>query len=93
MIVIEEISKVPVKASFVEYDDVVQALAANGSDDPFDISTLPRRARSGEDLFDTHGLDLMNEISPKDPIAIPLQIARRGVPRKGLPELLDCSFR
>jgi hypothetical protein len=53
MIAIEEISKVPVKASFVEYDDVVQALAANGSDDPFDISTLPRRARRvASDLLD-----------------------------------------
>jgi hypothetical protein len=27
--------EVPAKASFVEYDDVVQALAANGSDHPF----------------------------------------------------------
>src|ERR1700756_1122599 len=93
MIVIEEISKVPVKASFVEYDDVVQALAANGSDDPFDVSALPRRARSGQDLFDTHGLDLMNEVPPKDPVAIPQQVAGRGVPRKGLPELLDAPFR
>jgi hypothetical protein len=52
MIVIEEISKVPVKTSFVEYNDVVQALAANGSDDPFDIRTLPGRAWRGQDLFD-----------------------------------------
>jgi hypothetical protein len=42
MIVVQEPSKMPVKTSFIEYDDVVQALAANGSDDPFDIRTLPR---------------------------------------------------
>jgi len=48
MIVVQEISKVPAKASLVEYDDVVQALAANGADHPFYISTLPRRARRGQ---------------------------------------------
>jgi hypothetical protein len=41
----------PVKASFVEYDDVAQALSANGSDDAFDISTLPRRTRRGQHLL------------------------------------------
>ena len=52
MIVVQKISKVPAKASLVEYDDVVQALASNGSDHPFYISTLPRRARRGQHLFD-----------------------------------------
>ena len=70
VIVVQELSKMSVKTSFMEYDDVVQALAANGSDDPFDIRTLPRRARRGHDLFNPHGLDLMNEVLPKDLIAI-----------------------
>lgn len=93
MIVIEEISKVPVKAAFVEYDDVVQALAANGSDDPLDISTLPRRAWRGQDLFDPHGLNLMNEVLPKDPIAVPQQVTWRCVPWKSLSKLLNGPSR
>src|SRR5260370_29091881 len=93
MIVVQEISKVSAKASFVEYDDVVQALAANRSDHPFHISTLPWRARRGQHLFDPHGVDLMREVMPKDPIAIPQQIARRGVPGKGFPQLLYSPFR
>jgi hypothetical protein len=36
-----------VKTSFSEYDDVVEALATNGSDDAFYIRTLPRRAWRG----------------------------------------------
>ena len=83
----------PVKASFVEYEDVVQALPANGSDDAFDIRPLPRRTRRGQHLFDPHGLDLMNEVLPKDPIAIPQQIAWCSVPWKGLPKLLYTPFR
>lgn len=93
MIVGEEISKVPVKTAFVKDDDVVQALPANGSDDSFDISTLPWRARRGQDLVDTHGRDLMDEILSKDPIAIAQQIAGRGIPGESLSELLDSPFR
>ena len=68
------------------------SLAANGSDDPFDVSTLPRRAGSGQNFFDAHSLDLINEVPAEDPIAIPQQVARCGVPGKGLPELLDTPF-
>ena len=35
----------PTEAGLVEHDDVVQALAANGSDDPFDVRPLPRCVR------------------------------------------------
>jgi len=84
MIVVHEISDIPVKASFVKYDDVFQGLAANSSDDPFHVRTLPRRARCGQDLLDHHGLDLVDEFFPEDSIAIPQKIAGRSVPRKGL---------
>src|SRR5262249_50296905 len=30
---------------FAEYDDMIQALAANGPDEPFDVGPLPRRSR------------------------------------------------
>jgi hypothetical protein len=31
--------------AFAEYDDIIQTLAANGPDEPFDIGPLPRRSR------------------------------------------------
>jgi hypothetical protein len=31
--------------AFAEDDDMIQALAANGPDEPFDVGPLPRRSR------------------------------------------------
>jgi hypothetical protein len=45
MIVVHETTQVPPKTLFVEHDHVVQALASDGADNPFDLGTLPRRAR------------------------------------------------
>jgi hypothetical protein len=92
MIVIEEISKILVRLRSLHTMTWSKQLAANGSDDPFDVSTLPRRAGSGQNFFDAHSLDLINEVPAEDPIAIPQQVARCGVPGKGLPELLDTPF-
>ena len=41
MIVVDEVLNVPVQTALVEYDHVIQALAAEGADHPLDISTLP----------------------------------------------------
>src|SRR5271157_4718858 len=38
------------QASFIQDDDVVQALAANRADQSLDIGVLPRRSRSREDF-------------------------------------------
>jgi hypothetical protein len=35
-----------------EHDDVIQTLAAKGTNEPFDIGPLPRRSRCGKHLFD-----------------------------------------
>ena len=35
----------PMQRAFAEYDDMIQALAANGPDEPFDVGPLPRRSR------------------------------------------------
>lgn len=42
VIVVHEALKVPVEASFIEHDHVVQAFATNRADNPFDIGSLPR---------------------------------------------------
>ena len=93
MIVVHETLQVTVQTPFAEHDYVVQALAANGADDPFDISSLPGRPRCRQHLFDPHGFQLIHEIFPEDPVAISQQIAGRGVPRKGFAELLRGPLR
>ena len=48
-----------------EDDDVIQTLAAKGTNEPFDIGPLPRRSRCGQHLFDAHGLHLISEVPPE----------------------------
>jgi hypothetical protein len=58
------------------------------ADDAFHIRALPRRPRSAENFIDVHDLNLLTELLPVDTIAIPNQIFRRGVERKGFEHLL-----
>jgi hypothetical protein len=50
---------------------VIQALAANRANHPFDIRTLPRRARGRKHLLDAHCFHLIDEFFAEDAIAIP----------------------
>ena len=45
MVAVEVLHKDPVERVLIEHDDVVEALAADRADQPFDISILPRRPR------------------------------------------------
>jgi hypothetical protein len=58
------------QAGLMENNQVIQALAVNRADHAFHISPLPGRARRSQDLFDPHRLDLLDEVLPKDPVAI-----------------------
>ena len=78
MIVVHETLQVTVQAPFAEHDDVVQALAANGADDAFEISSLPRGTWCRQHLVDPHGFDLIHKLFPEDPVAISEQIEGRG---------------
>ena len=71
VIVVDEVLKMSIQAALAENDHVIQALAANGADHPFDIGTLPGRPRRRKHLFDAHGLHLVDEILPQDPIVVP----------------------
>src|SRR5215472_2876140 len=42
---------------FSKNDHMVQALSANGSDQPLHVGALPGAGRSGEDFFNVHALD------------------------------------
>src|SRR5215467_16220561 len=93
MIIFHECLELPVQTSLVEHDQVIQALAADRSDDPLDVSTLPWGTRRRQHLLDAHRLDLLHELLAKDPIAIAQQVPWRGVPRKGFSHLLRRPLR
>ena len=93
MIVVHETWQVTVQAPFAEHDYVVEALAADGTDDPFHISSLPGGTRCRQHLFDPHGFDWIHDIFPEDPVAIAQQMTGCCIPRKGFPELLRGPLR
>jgi hypothetical protein len=62
------------KAPFIEHEYVIQTLTSNRADHAFDVRPLPRRAWRSQDLFNPHRFDLINEVLPKDPVAIAQQI-------------------
>ena len=79
--------------SLVQHDHAIEALAANGADHPFNIRTLPRRARRRQYLLDAHGLNLVDEALPEDLVAVAQEITRRSVPGEGFSYLLRSPFR
>ncbi len=78
-IVVHETLQVTGQAPFAEHNYMVQAFAADGADDAFPISSLPRRTRCRQHLFDPHGLHLVHDFFPEDPVAIAEQMAGCGV--------------
>jgi len=73
-------------------DDVVQALAANGSDDSLHETILPRTPRRGQNLPDAHSLNSRREAVTVDSIAISNQIPWRTVVRKRFNNLLHSPY-
>lgn len=91
LVIIKEAPEVLVQTSFVEHDHVIEALAADRADHPFDIRTLPWRSWRRKHLFDAHRLRLSNEVLAEDAIAVAQQIARCTLPRKTLPATAEQS--
>ena len=69
---------------------MVEALAANGSDDAFHVGTLLRGSRSRQNFLDSHDFHIFRKLTAEDPIAVPKQVTRDLLKGKGLSELL-CS--
>ena len=73
---------------FAEDNNVVQALSPNGSVESFRIRILPGAMRCREHFFDAHVFDPPSKPIAIDFIPVAKQVLRRGVPRKGLNDLL-----
>ncbi len=65
-------------------DDMIQALAPDRSDQPFDKAILPRRGWRGRFVPDAHGAKSACDNAPIDPIPIADEVVRSLIPGKGL---------
>ena len=78
--------------TFVQDDDVVQTLAPDRADYPFDVRILPGGFGSRHDVLDAHGGNCGPEGRAVNAVSVPDQVPRPCVPGEGLPDLL-CSPR
>ena len=62
--------------TFVQDNDVIKAITADGADQTFHIRILPGRARGGEHLFDTEAAHAATERGVIDVAAIAQEIPR-----------------
>jgi hypothetical protein len=74
----------PSEVGGVQDDDVVEALATNGTDQTLDVGALPGGVGRREHLGEAKSSHALPEGRAIDGVAIPQQVARRRVPGKGL---------
>src|SRR6516164_11419448 len=67
---------------------MVEALAANRTDDAFHVGALPRGSRRRQNFLDSHGFHICRKLTAVDSVAVPKQVPRDLLKGKGLPELL-----
>ena len=71
MVVVEVSRNDAPEMAFVQNDDVIEAVASQGSDEPLHERVLPRTSRCANDLLDPHALDPPFKCAAVDRIAIP----------------------
>ena len=74
--------------SLVKNDHVIETLAANATNHPFDVRILPWRARRGPNLVDAESRDAPAEVRSIDSISVSQHEARSTLPGKGIDDLL-----
>jgi hypothetical protein len=87
MIILEVRNDVAPERGLVQDYNVVETLASDRADQPFDVWTLPRRPACGEPFCDCHALGLCPEGVTVDAVTIPEQKPRTFIPRKCLDDL------
>src|SRR5467141_823738 len=80
----QEAAQVP----FAKDEDVIQALAPDGADEPLREGVLPGAVRRREDFTDAHALHALPEHVTVDRVAIAEEVGRGGVVREGVHDLL-----
>jgi hypothetical protein len=59
-----------VQVSLVEHNDVIQAFTADGTNQPFDVRGLPRRARGDPKFLQAQSLNGASELQTVNAIAV-----------------------
>jgi len=81
------------QVSFVDHDDVIEALPTDRTDEAFAIGILPRRSWSDEYFLDAHILDAVLEHIAADAIAMTNQESRHLIEWERFNDLLRRPFR
>src|ERR1700761_6356 len=77
-IICQQLAKVP----FPEHHDMVEAFALDRSDQPFNITVLPRRAWRDRPVANTHGSQPAYDRSTIGSVTVSNKVAWRFVPRE-----------
>src|SRR5213594_2505337 len=88
VVVREVASQGAAQVPFAKDEDVIQALAPDGSDEPLREGVLPWAVRRREDFTDAHALHALPEHVTVDRVAVAQEVGRGGVVREGVHDLL-----
>ena len=91
-VVLEIIFQDAAQSDFIEDNDVIQAFAAKGTDQPLDIGVLPRAARRSKNFVNAHPLGRLRKLVPVYCIAVTQQISWGSIPREGFEKLPRSPF-
>ena len=91
-VVLEIIFQDAAQSVFIENNDVIQAFAAKGTDQPLDIGVLPRAAWRSKNFVNAHPLGGLRKLVPVYSIAVTEQIPWRSIPREGFEKLPRSPF-
>ena len=92
MIILKVRGQNAAKMSLVQHNHVIQTLAADRSDQAFDVWILPRRSWRRDDFLDAHVLDAFPEKLAVDSVAITNEKPRCGIIEKRFDDLLSRPF-
>ena len=88
MIVVDVFAQDSPEVPLVEDDHMIETLAPNASNDPFDVGALPRGVRRRRNLLDVESRNAPFEVRPVDSIPVSQHVTRRRIPRKSIDDLL-----
>jgi hypothetical protein len=93
VVVIEISGNDALEMTVIHNDDMIEAVAAQSSDESLHEWVLPWTSRCAEDLLDTHAMKPLLKRPTVDRVTISKQIFRRAVPWKSFNDLLGCPLR
>ena len=92
-VVFEIVLEDPAQRSFIENNDVVQALPSNGPDQALNVGALPRALRCSQNFVNAQPIRRLTEFLAVRTVAVAQQVTRGVVPQEGLQELAGCFWK